>query len=97
MPHTVALFLWLVLLLALFHYDPAKAPETSPALWVPVIWMSIVASRLPSQWLGLRIETATEALQEGNSLDRVILALLPPGPLSRSDETLFAPARSINL
>lgn len=52
MPPTIALFIWLVLLLALLRFDPAKDPEISAAIWVPVIWIFFLATRLPSQWWG---------------------------------------------
>jgi O-antigen ligase len=71
MPPTLALLLWLILLLALFWYDPAKAPGMS-ALWVPTIWLFIIGSKLPSQWLGGSYESAAQTLQEGNPLDRSI-------------------------
>jgi exopolysaccharide production protein ExoQ len=76
MPPTVALFIWLVLLLALLCFDPAKDRNASFVLWVPVIWLCIAASRLPSQWIGYGSLSASQALQEGNSLDRVILSIL---------------------
>jgi exopolysaccharide production protein ExoQ len=80
MPPDVALLLWLVLVLALFYFDPAKVPGTSAALWVPVVWMFIIASRLPSQWLGVRIgvqaQSAPQALEDGNSLDRTVYSVL---------------------
>lgn len=76
MPPSLALFLWLILLLALLRFDPANNPETSLALWVPLIWMFFVASRLPSQWLGGGIQEASQALEEGNALDRSVLVAL---------------------
>jgi len=76
MPSSIALLLWLLVVLALLRFDPARDSRTSLALWVPVIWMFIVASRLPSQWLGGQIQTASEALEEGNGLDRAVLACL---------------------
>lgn len=77
MPPSLALLLWLVLLLALFRFDPAKDPKASAVLWVPVIWMFIIGSRLPSQWLGGQVGGAAQALEEGNPLDRSIdLALI---------------------
>jgi exopolysaccharide production protein ExoQ len=76
MPPTLALILWLLLLLALFRFDPAKDPGNSLALWVPLIWMFIIGSRLPSQWLGSQIGTAAQAFEEGNPLDRTIFFLL---------------------
>jgi exopolysaccharide production protein ExoQ len=88
MPPLLALFLWFVLLLGLLCFDPAKDSGVSVALWVPVIWMFIMASRLPSQWLGFQVGSATEALEEGNPVDRAIffgLILLALGILiSRS-------------
>lgn len=77
MPPSLALSLWFFLLLALLYFDPAREPKTSMVLWVPVIWMFIIASRLPSQWLGYQVVgTSAEALQEGNPLDRTIWLLL---------------------
>jgi exopolysaccharide production protein ExoQ len=71
-----ALLLWLILLLGLLRFDPARQPRISMALWVPVIWMFIAGSRLPSQWLGGNITTAATAAEEGNSLDRTIYSSL---------------------
>jgi O-antigen ligase len=75
-PPSLALFLWLILTVALLSWDPAKQSTTSPALWVPVIWMFILGSRLPSQWLGGPIGQAAQALEEGNPLDRTISSAL---------------------
>lgn len=76
MPPTLALVLWFVLLLALLRFDPAKEPGTSFALWVPVLWIFISGSRLPSQWLGTDVESQAQAFEEGNPLDRAIYFLL---------------------
>jgi exopolysaccharide production protein ExoQ len=76
MPPFVALILWFVLLVALVHWDPAKDAGTSSALWVPVIWMFIVGSRLPAQWLGGSVGSAAQALEEGNPIDRTVFFVL---------------------
>jgi O-antigen ligase len=76
MPPTLALLLWLILLLALFRFDPAKDPKISRALWVPVIWMFILGSRLPSQWLSGQIGQVGQTLEDGNPLDRSVFSLL---------------------
>jgi len=76
MPPTLALAIWLVLLLALFVFDPAKHTKTSAALWVPVIWFFFLGSRTPSMWLGISYGSATQALEEGSPLDRAIFLLL---------------------
>jgi exopolysaccharide production protein ExoQ len=75
MPPSLALFLWFVLLLGLLLFDPAKEP-TSSALWVPVVWLFILASRLPSQWLGGQGGFSAERLEEGSPLDRAIFSVL---------------------
>jgi exopolysaccharide production protein ExoQ len=71
-----SLLLWFVLLLGLLWFDPAREPKTSAALWVPVIWLSFLGSRTPSMWLGVSYGSATQALEEGNPLDRTIFLLL---------------------
>jgi O-antigen ligase len=77
MPSALAVLLWLFFVLILLRFDPARDSRTSLALWVPVAWMFIVASRLPSQWLGSsEIQTVSEALEEGNALDRAVFASL---------------------
>ena len=76
MAPSLALFLWLVLPIALLYFDPARESGTSLALWVPVIWMFILGSRLPSQWLGGGMGQSAQALVEGNPLDRIIDLIL---------------------
>jgi O-antigen ligase len=85
MPPTLALILWLILLLVLLRFDPAKDSGTSVAVWVPGIWIFFIASKLPSQWLGGTSATFAQSLEEGNPLDRTIylvLMLLALGILS---------------
>src|SRR5215831_1973867 len=76
MPPLIALILWLVLLLALLRFDPARDQGVSFAVWIPVIWMFIVGSRLPSQWLGVQVGSFAEAAESGNSLDRTVFSVL---------------------
>lgn len=76
MPPYLALLLWLIFLLALLCWDPAKHSKTSLALWVPVFWMFIAGSRLPAQWLGKQGEQSVQAVEEGNPLDRTIFFAL---------------------
>ena len=71
MPPQIALALWFVLLLALFWFDRTSTRKASPALWIPVLWVAIIGSRLPSQWIGIRGDAA-EAMNEGNGFDRVV-------------------------
>jgi len=76
MPPILALSVWFVLLVALFRYDSAVHSKTSTALWIPLAWLSILGSRLPSQWLEQGSGSAFEAFQEGNPLDRVVYVAL---------------------
>ena len=76
MPPFIALIVWLVCLLLLLYFDPAKSPDVSAALWVPVIWLFFLGSRLPSQWLGGQVGLAAQALEEGNPFDRTISSAL---------------------
>ena len=93
MPPSLALFFWLALLVGLLWFDPARDRRVSVALWVPVIWMFIDGSRLPSQWLGHVGESSVNALEAGNPLDRAIssslillaIAILMSRPLKWND------------
>ncbi len=76
MPPILALIIWLVLLLALFIFDPAKEKKTSITLWVPVVWMFIEGSRLPSQWIGVGVSSGAQAYEEGNPFDRIVFLVL---------------------
>lgn len=73
----LALIVWLVLLVALLRLDPARRARPSIALWVPVIWIFIAGSRLPSQWLNGPVgDRSIQALEEGNPVDRVVYVIL---------------------
>ena len=76
MPPSLAFSLWFLLLLGLLRFDPTRNAKTSLALWVPVIWLFILGSRLPSQWLGGQMGVVAGALEEGNPLDRSIFSAL---------------------
>ena len=76
MAPSLALFLWLVPSDCTIVFRPRPESGTSLALWVPVIWMFILGSRLPSQWLGGGMGQSAQALVEGNPLDRIIDLIL---------------------
>jgi exopolysaccharide production protein ExoQ len=74
---SLALSIWLVLLLGLFYFDLTRQPKTSAALWVPLIWFFFLGSRTPTMWLGLSYaSSAAQALEEGSPVDRTIFSLL---------------------
>lgn len=66
---------WTVLGLVLLRLSSTDGKQ-SPALWVPVMWLFIISSKLPSQWLGLNPMSLTTAFEEGSALDRVIYVSL---------------------
>jgi len=80
MPPTLALILWLVLVLALLYFDPAREPKVSAAVWVPLTWLFFMGSRSPSQWLTGNLATGgagvAEGLEEGDPLNRTISLVL---------------------
>src|SRR5580658_212075 len=77
MSPTLVLWTWLVSLVALFCFDPARERKTSLALWVPLIWFFFLASRTPSLWLGVSdAANIGQALEEGSPLDRTIFSAL---------------------
>jgi len=77
MSPSLALSIWLVFLVGLFCFDPARERKTSTALWVPIVWFFFIGSRSPSVWLGLSSgPSLAQALEEGSPLDRTVYLLL---------------------
>src|ERR1700679_3471114 len=77
MPASVALAGWFICLILLLRYDPARDPEASLALWIPLIWMFFVGSRNPTQWLSAgAVSAQAQSMQEGSPIDRAIFTAL---------------------
>src|SRR5689334_6665746 len=70
----IGLLAWFGLLLGLLRWS--KDQNESPALWLPVAWLFIIATKLPSQWLGLTPASFNTAFEEGSSLDRIVYLTL---------------------
>jgi len=81
MPAAVATAVCIVGILGLFVLDRDRSVRTSKALWIPVTWLLIVASRPVSVWLNIAPQTQSpEQYLEGSPLDRfVFLGLLLVG------------------
>jgi exopolysaccharide production protein ExoQ len=78
MPPVVALFLCSGLVLFLLHLDRKQAPEVSFALWLPTIWMLLIASKPLGTWL----KSGVGDIETGSPLDRAfILGMLALGIL----------------
>ena len=74
MPPDVALFLCFIVVAGLLWADTRRKAEVSSALWIPLIWMMILGSRLVSQWLDAG--SLSSSLEEGNPVDAVVFSLL---------------------
>jgi hypothetical protein len=73
----VATFLTLGLIAWLFYLDREPDQFTSPALWVPALWMAIISSRPISMWLHINRELSMEdRYTEGSPLDAGFYAIL---------------------
>jgi O-antigen ligase len=76
MPPSLALLACFLLVAVLMRWS--KDSKDSPALWLPVIWLFIISSKMPSTWFGIS-STATSAAvasEEGNSFDRTVYLVL---------------------
>jgi len=77
MPASVAAVVFAAGILFLFHLDRDRDARTSPALWLPVVWIFIGASRMASQWFGgvPAGPLDTDAVyMDGSPVDRLFLS-----------------------
>jgi exopolysaccharide production protein ExoQ len=73
MPPQLALLICIIIILYLFWVDRKKVEGVSRAIWIPIIWMFLDASRYVSQWLGLGTpNVSADALLEGSPVDRAV-------------------------
>jgi exopolysaccharide production protein ExoQ len=72
-PPQVALFLTVCLIIFLFRRDIRQRPNVTGALWLPLVWMFIICSRQPSEWLSLfGLNFGGKSLEEGSPFDACI-------------------------
>lgn len=78
MPPLLALTLTLGFLGILFWRDVRARPDVSYAVWLPLIWLFLIATRPVSKWLSLFGFNAflTTDVEEGNFLDAAIFCIL---------------------
>ncbi len=63
--------------LLLYLYRDYTGPRVSLALWIPFLWILIIGSRSPSNWLGLSAGVSQSVrYSEGTPLDAAIFGLL---------------------
>lgn len=67
----------------LFYLDRDKGARTSAALWLPVIWVSIIGSRPVSVWFGMSAGSAgsLSGSLDGSPLDAAVFGALLAGGL----------------
>ena len=77
MPPLIALTLCCIFVLWLYVRDSRQYPEVSVAIYIPLIWLLIFASRPISQWLGMgQVVESPQAYLEGSPFDRNIFTAL---------------------
>jgi exopolysaccharide production protein ExoQ len=82
MPPVLALVLTVIFILFLFWRDTHQKARMSRALWLPLIWYFLTASRLISQWMsviGLRVGEIS--VEDGSPIDSVVFLALILGGL----------------
>jgi exopolysaccharide production protein ExoQ len=74
----IAAFICICGIVELFYLDRDRTVRTSKALWLPIIYLSIIGSRPVSDWLSLRANGYGTDLVEsaGSPIDVAIFALL---------------------
>jgi len=73
----VATFLCVAAIAALFALDRDRQARTSPALWIPTLWLLINGSRGVSQWLQRPSAVSLQQqYTEGNPLDAAVFGIL---------------------
>lgn len=69
MPPQIALLSCTVFVLYLLWLESQGSRTVSKALWIPTIWMLMIASRSLGAWFG-----TTDGNESGSSLDRIVLS-----------------------
>src|SRR5689334_5691978 len=73
MPPHLASLIFLVGVIGLFVLDRDREGRCSFAVWVPVAWLAIGASRSVSVWLGASGPASADEYLDGSPLDRALL------------------------
>jgi len=82
MPAVVAKIVCGIWVAALFYLNRDKSVRTSPALWIPVLWLAITGSRPITMWLGIGgsgdvfQDQTVAALDNGNPIEALFYGTL---------------------
>jgi exopolysaccharide production protein ExoQ len=74
MSSNIATVICALFILALFLLERGHNSKVSSALWIPVLWLSLAASRSVSQWVGGVGSGDVDQYIEGTPLDALIFA-----------------------
>lgn len=72
MPPIIALFICSSFVLWLLYLDHKQSPETSRTLWIPTVWMLVIASKPLAIWFG----TGGTDMDSGSPLDRLFFIII---------------------
>ncbi len=75
-PPTAALLFTVAFIVFLFRRDIREKPNVTGALWLPLLWMLIIGSRSPTQWLAVGGYMQGSSMEEGNPLDAFVFFTL---------------------
>jgi exopolysaccharide production protein ExoQ len=73
MTAAIGLLLCIGFILFLLRLDRKQFPDASRALWIPTVWMLIVASRPVGYWIGGGIGGGETGVEAGSAPDRLVL------------------------
>src|SRR5579864_860604 len=70
----VGILIIVPLIVVLFRLARERNVRSSSALWIPLVWLAIGASRNPAEWLNFSAPNDSDRYLEGNPLDRTFLS-----------------------
>jgi O-antigen ligase len=77
MPSGLATVVYALGIVGLFLLERNRTSRPSPALWIPITWLALGASRSVSEWVGgVTYLTSPDQYLEGSPLDRAIFTAL---------------------
>ena len=73
LPRQIAMVATVAFIFFLFWRDIREKPNVTRALWIPTLWMLLIASRPPTAWLRIAgIPIVGGSFEEGNPLDATV-------------------------
>src|ERR1700749_2415353 len=77
MPSSLAILIYVGIVVWLFRRDFRENPNVTGALWIPFFWVAISGSRFISQWLAMfGIYLGGASVEEGSPVDALFFFVL---------------------